>query len=193
MATRALRVAEILNDYRNILDYLSAIRANPSAEEYNEDGYVVLRKCVTQAQALLSQPFRTQGGSRGDDEINKAHLRRIIVDAAARRFKAQKLYLQATAALRWINSRSAILQGQRAPAGHAPALQQIRNTLCAVSKGYLTTSRIPPVFELASVTDQRVELSLRSADSTAGKWLQEDPSLATIQQAISCCNANRYS
>ncbi|KAI6868268.1 hypothetical protein KC338_g1889 [Hortaea werneckii] len=175
--TRALRVAEILNDYRNILDYLSAIRANPSAEEYNEDGYVVLRKCVTQAQALLSQPFRTQGGSRGDEEIIKAHLRRIITDAAVRRFKAQKLYLQATAALRWINSRNAILQGQRAHAGHAPALQQIRNTLCA---------------ELASVTDQRVELSLRSADSTAGKWLQEDPSLATIQQSISCCNINGY-
>ncbi|RMY61796.1 hypothetical protein D0865_00789, partial [Hortaea werneckii] len=190
--TRALRVAEILNDYRNILDYLSAIRANPSAEEYNEDGYVVLRKCVTQAQALLSQPFRTQGGSRGDDEINKAHLRRIIVDAAVRRFKAQRLYFQATAALRWINSRSAILQGQRAHAGHAPALQQIRNTLCAVSNGYLITSEIPPVFELASVTDQRVELSLRSADSTAGKWLQEDPSLATIQQSISCCDTNAY-
>lgn len=76
--TRALRVAEILNDYRNILDYLSAIRANPSAEEYNEDGYVVLRKCVTRAQALLSQPFRTQGGPRGDEEINKAHLRRSV-------------------------------------------------------------------------------------------------------------------
>ncbi|KAI7105174.1 hypothetical protein KC339_g4031 [Hortaea werneckii] len=167
--TRALRVAEILNDYRNILDYLSAIRANPSAEEYNEDGYVVLRKCVTQAQALLSQPFRTQGGSRGDEEINKAHLRSCATLQGTKALPSSDC-----AALRWINSRSAILQGQRAHAGHAPALQQIRNTLCA---------------ELASVTDQRVELSLRSADSTAGKWLQEDPSLATIQQSISCCDA----
>jgi hypothetical protein len=36
--------------------------------------------------------------------------------------------------------------------------------------------------ELASITDQRVELSLRSADATAGKWLAEDPSLQQIQR-----------
>ena len=68
------------------------------------------------------------------------------MDAAVRRFKAQKLYLQATAALRWINSRNAILQGHRAHAGHAPALQQIRNTLRAVSNGNSIRSGIGPFF-----------------------------------------------
>lgn len=38
--------------------------------------------------------------------------------------------------------------------------------------------------ELAGVTDQRIELALRSADTNAGKWLLEDPSLATIQALI---------
>lgn len=46
---------------------------------------------------------------------------------------AQKLYLRSTAALRWVNSRQAVLRGQRPHAGHAPALQQIRNTLRMVS------------------------------------------------------------
>lgn len=61
---------------------------------------------------------------------------RIITDASLRRFRAQKIYLRATAALRWVNSRNAVLQGQRAHAGHALALQQIRNTLRAVSSWY---------------------------------------------------------
>jgi hypothetical protein len=56
----------------------------------------------------------------------------VIVDAAVRRFKAQKIYLRATAALRWVNSRAAVLQGQRPHAGHAGALLQIRGTLRTV-------------------------------------------------------------
>ena len=47
-----------------------------------------------------------------------------------------------------------------------------------------------PRQELASVTDQRVELSLRSADISAGKWLQEDPNLQMMQRlaGINTCN-----
>ncbi|TKA63957.1 hypothetical protein B0A55_09505 [Friedmanniomyces simplex] len=176
---RAMRVAEIMNDYRNIQNFMAAIRASPSAEEYNEEGYLVLRRCVAEAQALLAQPFQTLNTGRGDEEHDKMHLRRyrsIIVDAAMRRFRAQKIYLRATAALRWVNSRAAVLQGQKPHAGHAPALQQIRNVFRA---------------ELASITDQRVELSLRSADSAAGKWLQEDPSLQHIQRMAGVvCSSN---
>ena len=36
--------------------------------------------------------------------------------------------------------------------------------------------------EVARITDQRVEFSLRSADAAAGKWLQEDPPLSTVQR-----------
>lgn len=40
------------------------------------------------------------------------------------------------------------------------------------------------------MTDQRVELSLRSADISAGKWLQEDPNLQMMQRlaGINTCN-----
>jgi hypothetical protein len=34
--------------------------------------------------------------------------------------------------------------------------------------------------EVASITDQRVELSLRCSDSEEGKWLEEDPGLPTL-------------
>lgn len=69
-------MAEIVTDYRNILHYIAAIRASPSAEEYNEEGYLVLRRCVAQAQALSSQTFHSQNGVKGDEEANKAHLKR---------------------------------------------------------------------------------------------------------------------
>jgi len=164
---RAMRVAEILNDYRSVQNYIAAIRASPSAEEYNEDGFVILRQCVVQAQQLLAQPFNTETGSADAEQI-KADLRRIIADAAVRRFKAQKIYLRATAALRWINARNQVLQGQRPHAGHAATLQQIRNTLS---------------LELAAITDARVDATLRQNDTAAGKWLAEDPSLVMIQRA----------
>ncbi|KAH9830688.1 hypothetical protein Tdes44962_MAKER08998 [Teratosphaeria destructans] len=158
-----MRIAEIMNDFRNIQHCIASIRANPSAEEYNEEGYVVLRRCVAAAQALLSHPFQ-QPGSRvtEDDEPDRTNLRRsvptcslskptweslpdksgsIITDAAVRRFQAQKLYLQITAALRWMNARAAILQGQRPHAGHAPALQQVRSALRAV-RLHMSTARI---------------------------------------------------
>ncbi|KAF7188419.1 hypothetical protein HII31_10081 [Pseudocercospora fuligena] len=139
---RAMRVAEIMQDFKNIQMRISSIRANPSAEEYNEDGFVVLRQCVSAAQ-------------------------QIILDASVRRFMAQKIYLRAAAALRWASNRNAILQGAPPSPGHAPALQQIRNTLRT---------------ELASITDARVEACLRQADTNAGKYIQEDPSLAVIQR-----------
>ncbi|KAK4503783.1 hypothetical protein PRZ48_004698 [Zasmidium cellare] len=164
---RAMRVTELMGDYRNLQTYMAGIRASPSAEEYNEDGYVVLRQCVAQSQALLQQPFQSEAAQRGDEEQNKAQLRRIIVDAAVRRFQAKRLYMRATAALRWVNARTTILQGQRPHAGHAPALQQIRNQLRS---------------ELATITDARVDASLRQADTAEGKWLAEDPPLATIQR-----------
>ncbi|EME46263.1 hypothetical protein DOTSEDRAFT_125391 [Dothistroma septosporum NZE10] len=167
---RAMRVQEIMNDYRNIQNYIAQIRANPSAEEYHEEGYVVLRQCVAQAQGLLAQPFQQDSGGKESEEAVQLHLRRIIVDASMRRFRAQNIYLRATAVLRWINARNSILQGQRPHAGHAPALQQIRDQL-----------RV----ELAAITDARVDAALRQADMAVGKWLEEDPPLASIQRMLS--------
>lgn len=44
--------------------------------------------------------------------------------------------------------------------------------------------------ELAAITDQRVEHTLRSADTTARKWLAEDPSLQMLQRLGASSNGN---
>ena len=75
---RAMRVGEIVADFRSLQNYIAAVRVNPSAEESNEEGYVLLRAYVNEAQALLSQPFRTQNGTGRDEEQNKEHLRRYL-------------------------------------------------------------------------------------------------------------------
>jgi hypothetical protein len=61
-----------------------------------------------------------------------------MLDASIRRFKIQQTYLKASAALRWVNSRNAILGANRPQAIHTPALQQITNTMRAVSFSSLT-------------------------------------------------------
>ena len=57
---------------------------------------------------------------------------RVMLDASIRRFKIQQIYLKASAALRWLTSRTAILGGNRPQPIHTPALQQIANTMRAV-------------------------------------------------------------
>lgn len=56
-----------------------------------------------------------------------------MLDASIRRFKIQQIYLKASAALRWVNSRTAILGTSRPQSIHTPALQQINSTMRAVS------------------------------------------------------------
>lgn len=242
---RAMRIAEIIADFRNIQHFLASIRTNPSADEYNEEAYIVLRQCAANAHALLAQPFNPLTPSpQGDEEAERSALQqsvhnaasalvphtdcenRIILDASLRRFKAQQIYLRASAALRWVASRHAILGGQQAQPVHQPALQQILNTLRAVShSGFHAPPRILPyrfavcalgsarshartrglMFmawqvkslllrqllihcvsrqELSSVTMERVELSLRSMDTSHRKWMAEDPGLQMIQHMI---------
>ncbi|KEQ76498.1 hypothetical protein M436DRAFT_78250 [Aureobasidium namibiae CBS 147.97] len=165
-----MRIAEILSDFRHLQHYIANIRANPSAEDYYEEGYCVLRQCAEEAHALLAQPYECQGPEPdGDYEREKDQLQRVMLDASIRRFKIQQTYLKASAALRWVNSRNAILGTNRPQAIHTPALQQITNTMRA---------------ELASVTPARVELALRSQDSIQGKWLVEDPTWSTMEESI---------
>jgi hypothetical protein len=147
----AIRVAEITNDYRNLQHYIAQIRGASSDGDRNDAGYVVLRQCALDAQALLTANFNTGGHGAGDDaEPEKAQLQRydlkrprkrrtsltvslsIMIDASLRRFQAQRIMQRATAATRWLNSCSAVLQGQKPHAGHVTLLQQIDNQLRAV-------------------------------------------------------------
>ncbi|KIW08742.1 uncharacterized protein PV09_00681 [Verruconis gallopava] len=133
---RAMRVAEIISDFRNLQHYMAQIQANPSAEEYYLPGYSLLRACITEAQAVLASPYVYGGNAdpEGDLEAEKAQLRAIIIDAGVRRFQLQRCYLRAVAALRWINGRAQILQGQQPHSGHTAQLQQVDATLQQVSK-----------------------------------------------------------
>lgn len=71
-----MRVTEIMTDFRNILVFLTQIRTSPAPYDVHEEVYVTLRRCIAEGQALLNQPFNAQNASRGDDEQDRAHLRR---------------------------------------------------------------------------------------------------------------------
>lgn len=68
------------------------------------------------------------------------YLTRVIIDGAARRFQAQKINLKAAAAMKWINRRNSILQGQKPRNCHIPQLQQADNTLRNVRKALQSLS-----------------------------------------------------
>ncbi|CAI9632080.1 hypothetical protein GT037_005775 [Alternaria burnsii] len=167
---RAMRVAEIMTDFRNLQHYLVQLRATPTAEEYYLEGYSLLRQCTSEAQSILQTPFSGSASSgSGNPESEKQQLRAIITDAAVRRFQCQRAYLRAHAGLRWMNSRNSILRGQKPNASHLGALQQADATMRN---------------ELLAISDAYVENTLRAADAAQGKWLNEDPSLAQIQQIL---------
>ncbi len=82
---RALRVVEIMNDFRTIQLHISShISRNqahpPDPQFYYADGYVVLRQCSAEGQAILATHFNpgTLGLSGGinESEVQKATLQR---------------------------------------------------------------------------------------------------------------------
>ncbi|KAJ5887969.1 hypothetical protein N7495_008010 [Penicillium taxi] len=167
---RAVRVAELMNDYRTLLLHISQQSATASADEYNEEGFVLLRECHASAQRLASTNYRNcpLTGQR-NASTEKTELQRVIVDSSARRFQAHKIYLRAAAAHRWVISRANILRSQRGSPRIEIALKGIDTTLHQ---------------ELARITDQHVVADLRNADLRAGYWLDDDPSLDVIRHWI---------
>lgn len=69
---------------------------------------------------------------------------------------------------------------------HAPQLKAVSNTLAEVGSLPMPINLMRSVLiasvkqELAQVTDQHVVADLRAADSRAGHWLDDDPSLSDI-------------
>ncbi|KAF2430100.1 hypothetical protein EJ08DRAFT_251308 [Tothia fuscella] len=168
---RAMRITEIMSDFRNLQYYISQIQPNPAPEDYYLEGYTLLRTVIIEAQAVLASSYAYGAGThpRGDAENEKTQLRSVLVDASVRRFQCQRCYLKAVAGLRWMRSRNAILGGQRPYTGHTAQLQLVDSQLRT---------------ELAFITDEQVEYSLRAQDVSQGKWLSEDPTLAVIQQHL---------
>ena len=75
-----------MNDYRTLQMHISAQLSRPQCspqdnDSYYEEGYVVLRQCSAEAQAILATHFNPgsmnlQGGNVGAGEAERASLQR---------------------------------------------------------------------------------------------------------------------
>ncbi|EXJ95608.1 hypothetical protein A1O1_00730 [Capronia coronata CBS 617.96] len=169
---RAMRILEIMNDFRTLQIHIASLitrnEATPSDEQfYYLDGYVVLRQCEAESQAILATHYNPgniglQSGHVAETEVQKATLQRIILDASTRRFQAHKIYLRASAAMRWVQMRAQLLHGDKPSQRHLNGLQAVDQRLRQ---------------ELNQITDDHVINDLRNADRRKGYWLDEDPNL----------------
>jgi hypothetical protein len=76
---RAIRVAEIMTDFRNLQHYLVQLHASPTAEEYYLEGYALLRQCTAEAQAILQTHFSgSSGAATGHPEHEKQQLKTYV-------------------------------------------------------------------------------------------------------------------
>jgi hypothetical protein len=163
-----MRILEIMNDFRTLHLHISSHTTRPQSSppdttSYYHNGYVVMRQCKADAEAILAAhynhgDFGTQVGGAGDSEVQKTTMQRsviqtahatapsshhlgnnideqprIILDASTRRFQAHKVYLRAAAATRWVNMRQQILRGEKPNGQHANALRAIDRRLDDVS------------------------------------------------------------
>ena len=81
-----MRVLEIMNDFRTLQIHISSLttrnEANPPDQQsYYLDGYVVLRQCAAESQAVLAGHYNPgnlglQGGHVPETEVQKATLQR---------------------------------------------------------------------------------------------------------------------
>ncbi|KAI9738246.1 MAG: hypothetical protein M1834_008744 [Cirrosporium novae-zelandiae] len=190
---RALRVTELINDFRTLqlhvsdlvaqhpqLDALSSPTQSPPLQ-----GYIILRNCRQEAQNLLFAGFEDVGvlvDGDGEGEKQKAELRRIIKDAARRRFLAQRIHLKARAATSYING--------LAGGGNVGALEgRLRSVsfyfvhpllLVLLSEGKDNAGDVSFNLELQELSDQQILADLRAADLRSGLWIAEDPSPAEV-------------
>ena len=82
-SVRAIRLAEIMGDFRNLQHYIARIQAQPSPEEYYLEGYVLLRQCAEEARQVLAYPYAPSAEApKGDTESEKEQLQRLVQTAS---------------------------------------------------------------------------------------------------------------
>ena len=95
---------EIMNDFRTLQHHTSSLinRAQtspPDEQSYYLDGYVVLRQCAAESQAILAAHYNTtnlglQTGHVPETEVQKATLQRCVtMDADVMPLTGAELYL----------------------------------------------------------------------------------------------------
>ena len=87
---RAMRILEIMNDFRtvqlHVSSHVSRAQANPPDQaSYYHDGYVVMRQCEAEAQAILAGHYEPGSiglptGIIGENEVQKATMQRSVAN-----------------------------------------------------------------------------------------------------------------
>ncbi|KAI8625711.1 hypothetical protein F5Y19DRAFT_479278 [Xylariaceae sp. FL1651] len=169
---RAIRVADVLADFRNLQYYIAAAPTEPlHSEDYHTEGWAALRQCAMDGQHILNcaADVTVLQARGGEEEQVKTELKQVLLDAYARRHEAQKIYLRQAAAQRWIEYREQVLQGYRPSSTNRRQLracdEQLRN-------------------ELAQITDEIIYQQLQASDLDLGRWTAEDPSLRAVQRWV---------
>lgn len=74
---RAIRLAEIVQDFRSLQQRISQIQMVTTAEEYYGAGQTILRECLAEGHRILAVPFAPSADiPDGDPELEKAHIQR---------------------------------------------------------------------------------------------------------------------
>ena len=66
ITARTMRIAEVLEDFRILLHRVAQCQASPLSGEEQLVGFVMLRSCHQEAQALASTGFHPPGAPGGD-------------------------------------------------------------------------------------------------------------------------------
>ncbi|KAL4888041.1 hypothetical protein BDV59DRAFT_149927 [Aspergillus ambiguus] len=101
---RALRIAELVNDYQTLLVHIVELIGDIPSEKAQCCGYKVLVESHIALQNLTATSYDPEIASRHGPVGNgqTAQLRKIILDASARRHQAHRIYLRAVAAKSWL-------------------------------------------------------------------------------------------
>ena len=85
---RAMRVAEIMNDYQTLQRRLAQAQAPSPPDGYTQEGYEILGQCRAEAQAVLAAPFPTEllQPPAGPGVAEKRQLQRYVLLQLCRYF-----------------------------------------------------------------------------------------------------------
>jgi hypothetical protein len=77
---RALRVAELMNDYRTLLVHISQLNVSVPPEDRAEEGYRELRDCLAAANALMASSYSPSPppANASSEEAEQIQLRRYL-------------------------------------------------------------------------------------------------------------------
>ncbi|KAK9592606.1 hypothetical protein V6Z90_003736 [Aspergillus fumigatus] len=92
---RALRVAEIVNDYRTLLIHIPQQDVQAPPEDAHEEGYVVLRESIAAARTLISASYNVRAvpTQASSEEMERAELQRYISSTTERTAEETYSYL----------------------------------------------------------------------------------------------------